>query len=209
MRVGVLGFQGDLEEHLASTRIALEKKGLTGEVCLVKSTGHLEGIDALIIGGGESTVIGRMAAVNGTLASVRERVLGGMPVLGTCAGLVLLAGRAYDRVVGEIGQPLLGVLDVLVERNAFGRQRESFEADLEVPILGEERFRGVFIRAPLIKEMGPEVREMARLNDGVVAVQQANILATSFHPELTRDTRMHEYFLDVILQHQQRNLASV
>ncbi len=110
----------------------------------------------------------------------------------------MLAKKVYDRVVSEVKQPLLGVMDVTVERNAFGRQRESFEADLEIPILGRKTFRGVFIRAPAIREIGPEVKALCKLNETVVAAQQHNMIAAAFHPELTSDTRLHQYFLKLI-----------
>jgi 5'-phosphate synthase pdxT subunit len=128
-------------------------------------------------------------------------VYGGMPLLGTCAGLILLAKKTYDRVVGETSQPLLSVMDVVVERNAFGRQRESFEADLDIPALGEKRFRGVFIRAPAIRETGPQVEVLSKLNDVTVAVKQHSMIGTAFHPELTEDTRLHQFFIDIVTQY--------
>jgi 5'-phosphate synthase pdxT subunit len=121
-----------------------------------------------------------------------------MPVLGTCAGLVLLSKNVLDRVVGKTNQPSLSLMDVVVERNAFGRQRESFEADLDVPALGKKTFKGVFIRAPAVREIGPQVNVLSKLNDVIVAVQQSNMIGTSFHPELTEDTRFHEFFINVV-----------
>ncbi|MEM2107585.1 MAG: pyridoxal 5'-phosphate synthase glutaminase subunit PdxT, partial [Candidatus Bathyarchaeia archaeon] len=117
---------------------------------------------------------------------------------GTCAGLIVLAKKCYDRVVGDKSQPTLGVMDVIVERNFYGRQKESFEADLDIPILGAEKFRGVFIRAPTIVDAGPNVKVLSRLNESIVAVQEGNMIGTTFHPELVEDTRLHKYFLEII-----------
>ena len=193
--VGVFGLQGDIEEHIAITRLALTRMGLDGDVIWAKTVKDIEQADGLIIPGGESTVIGRLADYNRTLKTIKERIYDGMPVLGTCAGLIMLAKKVYDRVVGEVEQPILGVMDIMVERNAFGRQRESFEADLNIPVLGDEPFRGVFIRAPVICNVGPQVKPLCMLNETIVAVQQYNMIGVSFHPELTNDTRLHQYFI--------------
>jgi 5'-phosphate synthase pdxT subunit len=168
---------------------------LDGDVIWAKTAKDIEQADGLIIPGGESTVIGRLADYNRTLKAIKERIYDGMPVLGTCAGLIMLAKKVYDRVVGEVEQPILGVMDVTVERNAFGRQRESFEADLSIPVLGDKPFKGVFIRAPAIRDMGAEVKPLCKLNEMVVAAQQYNMIGASFHPELTNDTRLHQYFI--------------
>ncbi len=189
MRIGVLALQGDFQEHIAMLRrIGVE----TREVRLPK---HLEGLDGLILPGGESTTIGKLAVAyhldEAILALAREE----KPIWGTCAGLILLARTALG---GVPDQPLLGLLDVVVVRNGFGRQLDSFETDLEVERLGPPPFRGVFIRAPYVQEWGPEVQVLARLEDGrVVAVQQGRLLGTAFHPELTEDERFHRYFLEM------------
>lgn len=201
MIIGILGFQGDIEEHLATTKEALRKLKIDGAVSVVKTADELREVDALIVPGGESTVIGGLSLFNKSLSVVKERIKDGMPVLGTCAGMILLASRTYDRVVGEKKQPLLGVLNVLVERNSFGRQRESFEADLSVPLLGKQKFKGVFIRAPSVKEASQGVETLAKLDGEVVAVRQGNIIGTCFHPELSGDTRLHEYFVQMIKKH--------
>lgn len=195
LMVGILGLQGDLEEHTAAIRLALERKKLDGSVSWVKTAKDAEAVDGLIIPGGESTVIGQMATFNRTLELIKQRIQDGMPVLGTCAGLIMLAKKTYDRVLGETTQPILGVMDVVVQRNSFGRQRNSFETDLEIPLLGEKKFRGVFIRSPTIREAGPTVTTLSRFNDTIVAVKERNIIGTAFHPELTDDSRLHEYFL--------------
>jgi len=198
MKIGVLGFQGDIEEHVAATKEALKKLKIEGSVAVVKTPDELQEIDALIIPGGESTVIGGLALFNKSLNVIKDRIRNGMPVLGTCAGMIMLASRTYDRVVGETKQPLLAVLDVLVERNSFGRQRESFETELEVSINGLEKLKGVFIRAPSIREVNQGIETLAKLDGQVVAVRQNNIIGTCFHPELSGDTRLHEYFVKTI-----------
>ncbi len=204
LTIGILGLQGDIEEHTAAILLALEKEKIEGSATPVKTAKDVEAIDGLIIPGGESTVIGQMASFNRTLESVKQRIDNGMPVLGTCAGLIMLAKKTYDRVVGEITQPTLGVMDIVIQRNSFGRQRESFEADLDIPILGERKFKGVFIRAPTIREAGSDVKTLSRFNDTIVAVKERNIIGTAFHPELTDDSRLHEYFLHNIAETTQR-----
>ena len=201
MIIGVLGFQGDIEEHVAATREALTNLKIDGAVSVVKTADELKEVDALIVPGGESTVIGGLSLFNKSLSVIKERIKDGMPVMGTCAGMILLANRTYDKVVGEKKQPLLGVLNVLVERNSFGRQKESFEADLIVPLLGKQKFKGVFIRAPSVKEASQGVETLAKLDGEVVAVRQGNIIGTCFHPELSGDSRLHEYFVQMIKKH--------
>ncbi len=200
LRVGVFGLQGDIEEHVAITKLALSQMKLSGKVVWIKTSKDIENIDGLIIPGGESTVIGRLADYNRTLKAIKERIYDGMPVLGTCAGLIMLAKKVYDRVVGEVEQPILGVMDIVVERNAFGRQKESFEVDLNIKVLGDKPFKGVFIRAPVIRDIGPGVEPLCKLNEAIVAVQQYNMIGVSFHPELTNDTRLHQYFLKRLLK---------
>lgn len=185
-RVGVVALQGDVREHI---RI-LESLGV--EATSVKRPEQLESIDALIIPGGESTTIGKMAVRFGLLEPLVEAVSHGLPVYGTCAGMILLAGA-----VTEGDQPLIGALDVVVKRNAFGRQNESFEADLVIDGL-DAPFHAVFIRAPWIEKVGSDVEILSEVDDHPVMVRQGSILATSFHPELTGDGRIHRMFLDSI-----------
>lgn len=185
-RVGVLALQGDVREHI---RI-LEELG--AEALGVKRHEQIEEIDALIIPGGESTTIGKMAARFGLIEPIRAAVRRGMPVYGTCAGMILLADA-----VTEGDQPLIGSLDVVVRRNAFGRQNESFEADIDVEGL-DGPFPAVFIRAPWIEKVGSEVDVLATVVDHPVMVRQGKILATSFHPELTGDGRIHQMLIDII-----------
>jgi len=195
MRVGVLALQGAFVEH----EKILRRLGV--EAVEVRLPEHLEGLDGLIIPGGESTTIGRLAVKYGLIEPIRALGEAGKPLWGTCAGMIFMARRVIDTVPG---QPLLSLMDITVRRNAFGRQVDSFEADLSVPALdavseaGEQGqpFHAVFIRAPLIEEVSDGVEVVACLDDGsIVAAQQGNLLVTSFHPELTEDTRFHRYFL--------------
>ncbi len=189
MKIGVLALQGAFIEHINM----LQKLGV--EAVEVRLTQDLAGLDGLIIPGGESTTIGKLAGMYNLITPLRE-FAGQKPVWGTCAGMVLMAK--------EIGmdQPLLGVMDIVVERNAFGRQKESFEADLYVSVLknGNSRpFPGVFIRSPMLIEAKRKTKEIARLKNGIaVAAQEDRLLVTSFHPELTQDNRFHQYFLSLV-----------
>lgn len=185
MRVGVLGLQGDFQEHLAIFR-ALGVEGVD-----VRRPEQLADVDALVIPGGESTTIGKLAERYGFIPALRERARLGMPIWGTCAGAIFLA-----KDVPGHPHPILGLMDMTVERNAFGRQVDSFEADLDVRGMDGEPFHAVFIRAPRIERLGPDVEVLASLDDGsVVAAREGRLLATSFHPELTGDRRFHELFL--------------
>ena len=183
-RVGVLGLQGDFAEHLHT----LERIGAEGVD--VRRPDQLDEIDALIIPGGESTTIGKLAQRFELIPKLKDRIAHGMPVWGTCAGAIFLA-----KDVPAHPHPILGVMDISVERNAFGRQLDSFETDLEVSGF-DSPYHAVFIRAPKIAKVGKSVEALAKLDDGtVVAARQGNLLATSFHPELTKDDRFHRYFL--------------
>ncbi len=184
MKVGVLALQGDFREHLAMLA------GMGVEATAVRTAEELAGVDGLVIPGGESTTIGKLAVRYGLLEPMRKAIAGGLPALGTCAGMILLAHDAAGH-----DQPLLGVLDVVVERNAFGRQVDSFEDDLDVEGL-DGSVRAVYIRAPWIEKVGSGVEVLARLGDHPVMVRQGRILATSFHPELTDDDRIHRMFVE-------------
>ncbi len=183
--VGVLGLQGDFAEHLRTLR------EMGADAVDVRRPAQLDEVDALIIPGGESTTIGKLAERYDILPKLKERVAEGMPVWGTCAGAIFIA-----KDVPGHPHPIAGLMDISVERNAFGRQLDSFEADLEVKGMPGKPYHAVFIRAPKITPMGKDVETLATLADGtVVAARQGNLLATSFHPELTRDDRFHRYFL--------------
>jgi 5'-phosphate synthase pdxT subunit len=187
MKIGVLALQGAFREHIAALR------SLGAEAVEVRLPEQLEGLDGLIIPGGESTAIGKLAAKYGLQEAIRRFVQGGRAVYGTCAGMILLS----EDVGRE--QPLLGLMKVKVARNAFGRQLDSFETGLSVPELGTKPFPAIFIRAPKIEEVGEGVQVLAKLEDGTpVAARQGNMLVTAFHPELTHDLRIHRYFLDMV-----------
>jgi pyridoxal 5'-phosphate synthase pdxT subunit len=197
--IGVLGFQGDIEENISATKEAMKEMDIDGSVKIVRYPGEFEGIDGLVMPGGESTVQSTLAAIQQSLPVMKKRIVDGMPVLGTCAGMILLSKRAFDRVVGDTKQNLMGNLDIVIERNAFGHQGESFETDMDIPAFGKEKFRGVFIRAPAVSEVGKDVEVIAKFNDRVVAVRQGNILGTAFHPELSDDSRVHRQLVKMAL----------
>ncbi|MCM3780403.1 pyridoxal 5'-phosphate synthase glutaminase subunit PdxT [Microbacterium hydrocarbonoxydans] len=186
-RVGVLALQGDVREHAALLA------GLGAEVSLVRRPEELAQVDGLVIPGGESSVIDKLSRAFGVAEPIRAAISSGLPVYGTCAGLILLADEILD---GIDGQQSFGGLDVAVRRNAFGRQTESFETEIDVPTLGTPPVRATFIRAPIVERVGPDVDVLATLPDGrIVAVQQGSILGTSFHPEVDGELRFHERFL--------------
>lgn len=184
MTIGVLALQGAFERHAQ----ALARAGIASRQ--IRRTAELAQVEALIIPGGESTTIGKLMTTYGFFAAIRE--FGREhPVFGTCAGMILL-GKQVTR--GYPNQPLLGMMDLVVERNAYGRQVDSFEADLEVPVLGPPAFRGVFIRAPRVVSVGRGVEVLAEQAGAPVLVRQGRLLAAAFHPEMTADTRLHRYF---------------
>ena len=185
-RIGVLALQGDFQEH----REVLQRlEVLAPEVRVPR---ELEGLDGLIIPGGESTTIVRLMRTSNLLEPLKELAADGFPIWGTCAGMILLAKR-----LDVTGISALEAMDVRVCRNAFGRQVDSFEVDLHVPVLGDAPYRAVFIRAPIIEDVGPNVEVLTRLPDGApVAAREGRLLATAFHPELTSDLRFHRYFIE-------------
>jgi 5'-phosphate synthase pdxT subunit len=196
--IGVLAVQGDIAENIMATKMALEELGLEGIVSEVKTPEQISDIDGLIIPGGESTVIGTLSMVNGSLKKIKEKIASGMPVFGICAGMIMLSKKAKDRVLGEMDQPLLDFLDIKIERNAFGRQKDSFESVISIDKIGISKFPGVFIRAPSILETGKDVEVLSKFNEKIIAVKQGNVLGTSFHPELTGDLSLHKYFVNLI-----------
>lgn len=205
MTIGVLGLQGDIEENVAATSQALQELHVNGTVDIVRHPEELEKIDGLILPGGESTVQSTLAAIQRSMPAIKKCISEGMPVLGSCAGMIMLSKRAYDRIIGDTKQKLIGNLDIVIERNAFGRQNDSFEADLTVAMLGKEAFRGVFIRAPAVSEVGKDVEVIGKLNNRIVAVKQKNIIGTAFHPELSGDSRMHKHLINMILEFKNKN----
>ena len=194
VRIGVLALQGDVREHLR----ALHALGAVARP--VRRAGELAGVDGLVIPGGESTTISKLAVTFDLMLPLRERIASGLPTFGSCAGMILLADRILD---GPPDQESIGGIDMTVRRNAFGRQVDSFEADVDLDQVGGGPFAAVFIRAPWVEAVGPNASVLATVSGGpaagkVVAVRQGHLLATSFHPELTGDARVHGYFLQMV-----------
>ncbi len=190
LRIGVLALQGDFEAHLKM----LAELGVEGKA--VRLPKHLDDLDGIILPGGESTTIGKLMVLYGLDEPLQQKIREGFPIWGTCAGLILLA-RETDNALE--GQPLLASMHIRIRRNAFGSQRESFETDLSVPVIGEAPFHAFFIRGPAIEAVGPEGEVLATLDDGtIVAVREGHLLGTAFHPEVGGDPRFHQYFLRIV-----------
>jgi 5'-phosphate synthase pdxT subunit len=190
MPVGVLALQGDFREHIAT----LESCG--ADAIAVRTIEEFERCDALIIPGGESTVIQKLAVNYGLYEPIKKRIANGLPVFGTCAGLIMLADEILDGIAGQFG---FGGLDVAVRRNAFGNQLDSFETDLEFAGIDGEPIHAAFIRAPIVERVGDGVEVLSKLSDGrIVAVRSGNLLGISFHPEVAGENRVHEYFLKMV-----------
>ncbi len=191
MRIGVLALQGAFVEHIAILN------QLKVEALPVRLPQELTGLDGLVIPGGESTTISKLLLDYSLLSEIRNLARNGLPIFGTCAGMILLANK-----VSDLDMEPIGVMNITVRRNAFGRQKDSFENELSIPVLGEKPFLGIFIRAPVIEWANSEVEILARLADNTgVAAKQGKLLASAFHPELTNDLRFHQYFLDIVAGH--------
>ena len=189
MKVGVLALQGDVREHISSL-IACDV-----EAVAVRRAQEIESIDALVLPGGESTTIAQLAEVFGIFNLIKDKINGGMPVYGSCAGMILLANQILD---AKVGQKTFGGLDITVRRNAFGRQVDSFESDIAFNDGSDQTIRAVFIRAPWVEKIGATVEVLASVDSHPVAVRSKTALATSFHPELTGDNRIHRYFIEQV-----------
>jgi 5'-phosphate synthase pdxT subunit len=188
MKIGVLALQGAFVEHIAILN------QLKVEALPVRLPQELMGLDGLVIPGGESTTISKLMLDYNLMGEIRNLAKNSLPVFGTCAGMILLANK-----ISDLDMEPIGVMNMTVKRNAFGRQKDSFENKLPIPVLGEKPFLGIFIRAPVIEWANSEVEILARLADGAgVAARQGKLLASAFHPELTNDLRFHQYFLDVV-----------
>jgi len=196
--VGILALQGDVTENFMATMAALHDAGMDATVSQVKTPDQISKLNGLIIPGGESTMMGQLSMVNGAMNALKELIDGGTPVFGICAGMILLSKNSKDRVMGSTEQPLLDMLDVEIERNSFGRQKDSFQAEISLDPIGISSFQGVFIRAPAILTSGSNVEILSKFNEKIIAVKQGNILATSFHPELTQDISLHKHFVEMI-----------
>jgi 5'-phosphate synthase pdxT subunit len=192
MKIGVLASQGAFIEHIANL------SQLKVEALPVRLPGELNGLDGLIIPGGESTTISKLIVSSNLAEKIKNLARKGLPIFGTCAGMIMLSTKNSDQDVAP-----LGLMDITVKRNAFGRQVDSFETELDIPVLGEKPFPAVFIRAPLIERANSNVEVLARLPDGtIVAARQGKLLVSAFHPELTDDLRFHQYFLDIVASRQ-------
>jgi len=198
LNVGILSIQGDVQENLISAKSALSELDIDGKVITVKTPEEISQLDGLIIPGGESTTIGQLSLVNGSLKVLKEKIENGMPVLGICAGMIILSKTANDRVIGKTDQPLLDILDIKLERNSFGRQQESFESDVSMDSINIPKFNGVFIRAPSISDTGSNVEILSKFHDRIVAVKKDNVIGVAFHPELTEDVSLHKYFINLV-----------
>ena len=194
---GVLSIQGDVLENILSVKAAIDALDIDATVNAVRTPDEISKVDALVIPGGESTTIGQLSKFNGSLKILKEKIEQGMPVMGICAGMVLLSNNANDKVVGKIDQPLLNILDIKLERNSFGRQRESFESDISLDSIGIPKFNGVFIRAPSISDIGSDVEILSKFHEKIIAVKKNNVIGVAFHPELTTDISLHKYFVNL------------
>ncbi len=195
LSIGVLAYQGGIAEHEYLIKKACRELNVDCKTIWVTKIKHLNEVDAIIIPGGESTTIVKLASRFGLFEELRFRILEGLPAFGTCAGAILLAKKVADRWTKKILENSLGVMDIYIVRNYYGRQRHSFEVDLSIPALGPKPFRGVFIRAPAITSVGKGVEALAKLDNVIVMAKQKHILVTTFHPELTEDTRIHKFFI--------------
>jgi 5'-phosphate synthase pdxT subunit len=199
MKVGVIALQGAVSEHIEAVKRAFFQMEIEGEVGIVRSKSDLKSCQGLIIPGGESTTISRLLSSTELTKEIRKLAQKGMPIMGTCTGCILMA-KEGDEEVKKTKTELLGLMDMKVVRNAFGRQRESFETQLDIKGL-KKQYSGVFIRAPAIVKIWGECKALATFEDKIVLAQQNNLLAAAFHPELTEDTRIHEILLDMILKY--------
>jgi len=196
MRVAIIAAQGDVEEHVLATKKAMENMGIEGEAFATIKKEEVAKSDAIILPGGESTTISKLIHKSSVADEIIKAAKEGKAVMGTCAGCILLAKHG-DEEVRKTGTKLLGLMDIWIRRNAFGRQRESFQTMLAIKGIG--KFEAVFIRAPAILKVGEGVDVMATLDNFIVAARQDNLLALTFHPELTNDTRLHEYFIKMAI----------
>ncbi|MCH4814790.1 MAG: pyridoxal 5'-phosphate synthase glutaminase subunit PdxT [Saccharolobus sp.] len=198
MKIGIIAYQGSFEEHYLQLKRAFDKLSINGEITPVKIPKDLKDIDGVIIPGGESTTIGLVAKRLGILDELKEKITSGLPVMGTCAGAIMLAKEVSDAKVGKTSQPLIGAMNISIIRNYYGRQRESFEAIIDLSKIGKGKANVVFIRAPAITKVWGKAQSLAELNGVTVLAEENNILATTFHPELSDTTSIHEYFLHLV-----------
>ena len=199
MKIGVVAVQGAVSEHIDILKKAMEHLGMSGEVVYVRSIDDLKNISGLVIPGGESTTINRLMRKTGLHEEIIKLAKKGLPILGTCAGSILLA-KEGDEQIKKTNTFLLGLMDMKVKRNVYGRQVDSFEADVEIPEVGKKLFRAVFIRAPAIERVWDGTEVFVKYQDFIIGAKKRNMLALTFHPELTDDLRIHKYFLRMMLK---------
>ena len=199
LKIGVLALQGAVSEHVEALEKVMKKLGLEGKVVLVRKKEDLNDISGLVIPGGESTTVNRLMLKIGIREKIIKLAKRGLPILGTCAGAILLAKKG-DEQVKRTGTILLGLMEMKVLRNAYGRQVNSFEVDVKIPELGSKSFRTVFIRAPVIEKVWGETKVWAKHKNKIIGAKKDNVLALTFHPELTNDLRIHGYFIKTILK---------
>ena len=197
INIGILSIQGDVEENILATRYCFKKLSCVGVVNEINNDTQISKLDGLIIPGGESTTIAKLSTVYQLLKKLQNKINCGMPVFGICAGLILLSKHINDKKIGQTNQIHMDLPDVEVERNHFGRQQNSFESDIEIMLHKMIKTKGIFIRSPSITKIGTNVQILSKLYDNIIAVRQNNIIATSFHPELTRDIVLYEYFISM------------
>ncbi len=185
LNVGILSIQGDVQENLLSTKAAFDELGIHGNITQVKTPDEISQLDGFSL-------------VNGSLKVLKEKIENGMPVLGICAGMIMLSKTADDRVVGKIDQALLNILDIKLQRNSFGRQQDSFESDISMNSIGILKFNGIFIRAPSVSDVGSDVEILSKFNEQIIAVKKGNVIGIAFHPELTTDISLHKYFVNLV-----------
>ncbi|WOV92469.1 MAG: pyridoxal 5'-phosphate synthase glutaminase subunit PdxT [Candidatus Nitrosoabyssus spongiisocia] len=198
LNIGVIGIQGDVYENVIATKMALDNMKQQGDAYAVFDKEGVSNLDGIIIPGGESTTIGKLSERDGMLEEIKSKIESKTPTFGICAGLVLLGKQVYNHTVGDTKQTLFGNLDVDIERNAFGRQQNSFETEIEMNDIQIEKFNAVFIRAPVVSKLGSKTSIISKWNDKIIAVKQNHIIATAFHPELSHSVAMHEYFIKMI-----------
>ena len=199
MKIGVVAVQGAVSEHVEVLNKAMKELKINGNAAYVRSVKDLENISGVVIPGGESTTINRLMLTTGMHEKIIELAKKGLPILGTCAGTILLA-KEGDEQVKQTNTRLLELMDMKVLRNAYGRQVDSFEVDVKIPEISDKPFRGVFIRAPTIEKVWDDTKVWAKYQDTIIGAKKGNIVALTFHPELSDDLRIHEYFIKTIMK---------
>ncbi|MHA1828853.1 MAG: pyridoxal 5'-phosphate synthase glutaminase subunit PdxT [Candidatus Heimdallarchaeaceae archaeon] len=205
MKVGVLALQGAVSEHIEALKKAIKELNVDWNIVYVRTVKDLDDISGLVIPGGESTTISRLMIKTGLHEKIIKQAKKGLPILGTCAGTILLA-KEGDEQIKQTNTILLGLMNMKVKRNVYGRQVDSFETDVSIPDIGKKPFRAIFIRAPSIEKVWNKTKVFAKYRDSIIGAKKENMLALTFHPELTNDLRIHQYFLKIIRQNQEKSI---